>query len=82
MRKEERILIRILAKIDALKSSNSKLKSERELLLLKIEELEKQIKEKQEITKTDLSTERLHLKEEIDRQIVEIDTCLDLLKNI
>lgn len=72
----------IIEKINNLKASEAELKRERAEFLTKIDQLEKELKQKREKEKAGVSISNEEVKQELNRHIEEIDACLDLLKTI
>jgi len=72
----------IIEKINQLKASVDELKRERATFLTKIETLEKELKQNREKETARMSMSNEEMKQELNRHIEEIDTCLDLLKTI
>lgn len=82
MLENEARIKKIIGQINNLTASVKQLKRERADFLTKIEKLEKELKQKRDKEKIEVSMSQEEMKKEMDRHIEEIDACLDLLKTI
>lgn len=72
----------VITKIQEFKTSISQLKSERDELKSRITQLEKEKAELMSTQPTMNVSKSKEIKEEIDKQVQELDACLDMLKTI
>lgn len=72
----------IISKIQDMKSTVDRLKSERDAMQIKITHLEKEIEELKSKPSGINDEKANEIKANIDRQVRELDDCLDMLKTV
>lgn len=72
----------IISKIQDMKSTVDRLKSERDTMQIKITHLEKEIEELKSKPSGINDEKANEIKANIDRQVRELDDCLDMLKTV
>ena len=82
MKKKDARLDTIISQIREMKASISQLKSERDGLKSRITQLENEKAELMSSQQRMSSDEAKEIKADIDKQVQELDACLDMLKTV